>query len=591
MTILQALNQYYERMAARGDAEPPGYSRENISVCVWLDQAGKIVKLDDILDYSKKKASPRRLVVPKAVGRASGIASNFLWDKTAYVFGVGLDKDTKALRFFEREHDAFKQLHAQRLQGTEDEGLQALLAFLDKWNPAELVSRPDYTLSMLDKNIVFGLVGDEISYLHNRPAAHSFITAPAEIWKHATCLVTGREGPIERLHPGIKGVDGAQPSGAVLISYNKDAFTSYGAENGGNAPTSVQAAFNYGTALNRLLDRDGAHRLRIADSTVAFWADAEAYGEGSASAAEELFSTLVEPPDDISEAEKIRTLLKYVCDGRPGGIDTTELEPHTRFYILGLAPNAARLSVRYWLVDEFGKFAAHLAAHYQHIEIAPAPWGEALPSIWRLLLKTTSLQEKSENIPPQLAGETMRAVLTGQPYPRTLLAAAIMRLRAGDSPGWGWHAAIIKACINRVAAEKETLPVTRTPDYPDISYQLGRLFAVLEAAQYAALGTVNASIVDRYYGAASATPARVFGPLLRNARHHVADALKRGKGRWVEKRLDEIFARLPPELPKTLALEEQGRFAVGYYHERAWCAPKSAGSQAVQSTEKEGDEK
>lgn len=570
MTILQALNQYYGRMEARGDAEPPGYSRENISVCIWLNEAGMIIKVDDLNSYDKKKPVPRRLEVPKAINRASGVASNFLWDKTAYTLGVGLDKDKKNTRFCEKEHAEFKRFHQERLAGTSDVGLKALLAFLDIWKPEMFLSHPDFTPDMRDKNIIFGLVGEKLEYLHQRPAARLLIAAPADIWKTGICLVTGQEGPIERLHPSIKGVDGAQPSGAVLISYNANAFTSYGAEGGANAPTSVQAAFNYGTALNRLLDRGGSNRLKVGDTTIAFWADAEGVGEAAARNAEDVFGGLAEPPDDEAEAHKIRTVLKQVCDGQAVPSLNADLNAQTKFYILGLAPNAARLSVRYWLTDTFDKFVDHLAAHYADIDLVPAPWRDKLPPLWLLLLKTTAAQEKSKNIPPQLAGETMRAVLSGRPYPRTLLATAIMRLRAGDSPKTGWHAAIIKACINRMVVEKEKLPVSLQSDYPDPAYQLGRLFAVMEAAQRAALGRVNASITDRYYGAASTTPARVFGSLLRNARHHISDARKRGKGGWIDKRLGEIFAQLDPALPKTLTLEQQGRFAVGYYHEHAF---------------------
>jgi CRISPR-associated protein Csd1 len=163
----------------------------------------------------------------------------------------------------------------------------------------------------------------------------------------------------------------------------------------------------------------------------------------------------------------------------------------------------------------------------------------------------------------------MRAVLTGSPYPRTWLAAVIIRLRAGDDPRRGWHAAAIKAYLSRMNNE-ETPPVSLDPNNPNPAYQLGRLFAVLEAAQYAALGRVNASIADRYYAAASAMPARVFGSLIRSARNHISDARKRNQGRWIEPRLDEIMSHLPPDLPRTLRLEDQGRFAIGYYHERAF---------------------
>jgi CRISPR-associated protein Csd1 len=226
------------------------------------------------------------------------------------------------------------------------------------------------------------------------------------------------------------------------------------------------------------------------------------------------------------------------------------------------------------------------------LEPKPRGWVRP-PSIQRLLVKTTALQEKFDNIPPQLAGEVTRSVLTGLPYPRTLLLAAITRLRAGDDASSGWHAAVIKACINRALRfrlpttgdaerdteldkrrQKEGLPVALERDKKDTAYQLGRLFAVLESAQYAALGRVNAPIGDRYYASASATPARVFGPLLRGLKHHVSDAKKRGRGGWIEPKVGEIMLMLPPDLPKTLRLEDQGRFAVGYYHERATRPPK-----------------
>jgi CRISPR-associated protein Csd1 len=574
MTVLQSLDRYYDRMTARGDADPPGYSRKSIDLCIWLDASGAVAKVEDLNDYSGKKPVARRLAVPQEVIRTSGVASNFLWDKTAYTLGIARDKDKKSIRHADKEHAEFKRLHNEKLADTNDTGLRALLLFLASWSPEmfELDSR--FTAAILDKNVVFGLAGGKLEYLHDRPAAQALITAPREVWKRAFCLVSGMEAPIERLHPSIQGVDGAQSSGARLVSYNAEAFISYGAEGGANAPTSEQAAFRYGTALNRLLDRGSANRLKIGDATVAFWADAQGVGEAAAAAAESFFGNLVEPPSDETEAHKLRDTLREVAQARPLREVDPDLEPRTRFYILGLSPNAARLSVRYWLTDEFGNFALKLARHYADIEIEPAPWKHRPPALQYLLLRATSVQEKFENIPPLLAGEFTRAVLEGLPYPRTLMAAAIMRLRAGDSPHTGWHAAVLKACINRSASsEKEKLPVSRNPDYPLPAYQLGRLLAVLEAAQYAALGRLNASITDRYYGAASATPARVFGPLLRNVRNHVSDATKRGKGKWIEARLNEIMSKLDPDLPRTLKLEDQGRFAVGYYHERAWRGP------------------
>jgi CRISPR-associated protein Csd1 len=332
-----------------------------------------------------------------------------------------------------------------------------------------------------------------------------------------------------------------------------------------------------------MLDRGSRNRIArpIGDTSVVFWADtSDVVGEDAAKKAEDAFAAWFdqsaqggEEVDDASEAAKLRDALNLLAKGRPIQDLDLGLVPGTRFHVLGLAPNAARLSVRYWLDDSFDAFARRLADHYRDLAIEPAPWGAKPPSIQRLLVKTTALQEKFDNIPRLLAGEVMRAVLNGTRYPRTLLTAAIIRLRAGDDPWTGWHAAAIKACINR--SEEENVPMALEPDNPSAAYQLGRLFAVLESAQYAALGRVNAPISSRYYGSASATPARVFGPLLRGLRHHVADALKQGRGGWIDGKVGEIIAKLPPNLPPTLRLEDQGRFAIGYYHERAFRQPSA----------------
>ena len=363
------------------------------------------------------------------------------------------------------------------------------------------------------------------------------------------------------------------------MSFNLDAFASYGKAQGDNAPTSEAAAFRYGAALNRMLDRGSRNRLRwlVGDASVVFWADTSpSTSEQQAQDAEDVFANMMEPPDDASEAKRIGDMLERLAKGRPAEDARLGLAAGTRFHVLGLSPNAARLSVRYWLDDSFDAFAQRLAGHYQALRIEPPPWRDKLPSVARLLVRTTAVREKFENIPPLLAGEVMRAVLTGAPYPRIWLVAAVIRLRAGDDPGSGWHAAAIKACLHRLSP-KESPPVSLDPNNPSPAYQLGRLFAVLEAAQYAALGRVNASIADRYYGAASATPARVFSTLLRGAQTHLSTARKLGKGGWIGRRLEEIVDNLDGRLlPTSLRLEDQGRFAIGYYHERAHSRAKAA---------------
>jgi CRISPR-associated protein Csd1 len=570
VTILQALDRYYDRMDARGEVVAPGWADEPVGIVLVLDRDGAPLRTERRWDRSGKKAQKMR--VPKWFGRqGTGSTPFFLWDNTAYALGISTKEANKTAR----DHAAFRALHCDALAGTEDEGLLALRRFVEGWMPERFAEAP-FDAKMVEQNIAFRLDGDD-GLIHARPDAAALVEAlrmAGERRAEVECLVTGRRLPPVRLHPKIKGVDGTAAAEVPLVSFQQDSFQSYGNQQGANAPTSEAAAFRYGAALNRLLDREAAtNRLKVADATVAFWADAsgaEAEAEKAAAAADSWFAALMVPPSDETEAVEVRDVLEKIRDGRPASALVPGVAAGTRFHVLGLAPNAARLSIRFWLTDSFDAFAARLAAHHADLELSPAPLGwRTPPSVQRLLVRTTALQGKFDNIPPLLAGEVMRAVLSGAPYPRTLLAAAVVRLRAGDAPGSGWHAAVIKACINRSArSQEDTLKVGLDPSNEDPAYQLGRLFCVLESAQRAALGQVNASIADRYYGAASATPARVFGPLLRNLRIHVADARRRGFGGWIEPRVAEIMSHLPPELPKTLRLEDQGRFAVGYYHER-----------------------
>lgn len=592
MTILQALDSYYHRLD--GVAEP-GRSPEKFGWCIVLDRDGRVVDVENLHDLSGKKPRPKTYMVPAAVKRTVGISPNFLWDKTAYVLGrtAGEGKRTA------QEHAEFVALHLRRLEGQNDEGLVALRLFLESWRPDHFDEIAKFTPEMLDANFMFRLDGER-EYLHDRPAARALASAKSAETRDdvgTVCLITGEAGPVARLHPTIKGVEGAQSSGAALVSFNLDAFTSLGKDQGANAPTSEAAAFRYGTALNQLLTRDGPNRIRrpIGDATVVFWADAS--NAKAAEAADAWFGDLL--GGDISDAQegaKVRSELEALAAGRPLAELRPSIEPGTQFHVLGLSPNAARLSVRYWLNDSLDHFARRLAEHHDDLRIDPAPygWGTA-PSVNRLLANSTALQGKFENIPPLLAGEMMRAVLTGSRYPQTLLAAAIIRLRAGDDPLSGWHVAVIRAVLHRdhriEPNKKEDVPMSLAPDEPNKAYQLGRLFAVLETAQRMALGRINATIRDRYFGAASATPASVFPLLLRGAQNHLGKLRKTGKGGWMEREIEEILDKLSLDLPRALPLAEQGRFAVGYYHQRKdqfKARPEAEAELAAAETNQEG---
>lgn len=576
MTVLQALDRYYDRMTARGQAELPGWSRRKISYALVLSPAGEPVQVLDLREASGKKQVPRLLPVPAGETRAAGILPRLFYDKTAYVLGRTAGKDHRTAA----EHEAFKRVHLKLLANHADEGLAALRAFLETWQPQRF-DVPPFTPDMLDANFVFRLDGD-MAWLHDRPAARQIIAAATGGDRSGSlCLVSGVTAPATRLHPSIRGVEGAQPTGALLVSFNLDAFTSYGKSQGDNAPTSEAAAFRYGEALNRMLDRGSPNRIArpIGDATTVFWADTSAtVNEDAATAAEQSFASWFDPqpaaepsPDgDGAEAAKLRDALQRVAEGRPEAADP-RLRPGTRFHILGLAPNSARLSVRTWVQDDFAVIAGRLQDHHDDLRVEPLPWRAKPPSIARLLVKTTALQEKFDNIPPLLAGEVMRAVLTGGRYPRTLLTAAVMRLRAGDDPATGWHAAAIRAVLardHRLTLSKEPAPMSLHRDNPDPAYQLGRLFAALEVGQRMALQGIKATIRDRYFGAASATPASIFPVLIRGAQNHLGKLRKDGKGGWIEREIEEISDHIGTEYPRSLRLEAQGRFFLGYYHQR-----------------------
>lgn len=603
MTILQSLDRYYERMAARGEAEPPGFTRENVSYAISLGRDGSVREVIDLRVQAGKKLVPARMSVPRPK-RTSNVQANFLWDKTAYVFGVDGGKSKR----LDREHASFKEMHEEMLSGDHSEHAQALLAFLAAWKPEAFLA-PPFHRDMLDASFVFRLDGER-QFLHQVPHLRKhWLSSLADVESSSSfCLVTGEMSPIETGHPVIKGVRDAQTSGAYLVSFNDDAYTSYNKpKDATNAPTSKAAAARYGAALNGMLERSSRNRLArgIGDATVVFWADTSAtVDEDAARAAEDFFATLAEPPDDAGESAKVRAQLECVMDGRSVETLDAKLNPGTRFHVLGLAPNAARLSVRYWLSDDFGVFVMRLAEHYRDLAIEPKPWGDRPPSIAWLLLKTTAMQEKFENIPPMLAGEVARAMLEGTRYPRALLAAAIMRLRAGDDPATGWHAAVIKAVLAREfrlkrpdphAPEshdraKEDLPVSLQRENSDPAYQLGRLFAAYETAQRMALGKVNATIRDRYFGAASATPASVFPILMRGVQNHLGKLRKGGKGAWLEREIEEITNRLDDHLPRSLPLEAQGRFVLGYYHQRKGQFTSREAEAELASTEVEGND-
>ena len=583
--ILAALNNYYNRLIEQGIDEVPsfGFSQEQISFALVINDDGDLIDVINLMDTSGKKPRPRIMQVPQPPKRSSGISPCLFWDKTSYVLGLTAGESKKDVERARKTFKAFRCCHQNWLVGEDDRGLQAFLAFLAKWNPDNLqltASIPDVAL---DTNVVFRLDGEQ-KFLHQRSAAIAVrarqLTLESE--KISTCLVTGALSSPAKLHPTIKNVNGAQSSGASLVSFNQNAFESYGKSQGENAPISEFASFGYGTALNYLLRRseDNNHRLQIGDATVVFWAEAKSAEK--AEAAESLFSVLLQPPslDDQSENALLHAALSAVSKGRPLEELSPDLQAGTRIHVLGLAPNASRLSIRFWQVDSLEVFANRISEHYQDLLLEPKPW-KSEPALWRLLTETVphrnGSKPKLDDVAPQLAGEITRSILTGERYPHSLLSILLMRMRA-DGDVSSLRVALCKAVLARDArlskyqSDDKEIPVSLDTENTDPGYLLGRLFASLESIQRAALGgKVNASIRDRFFGAASATPATIFPVLMRNAQNHMGKIKKDrpGLATNLERQLDEIVGKLSSQLPKSLRMESQGRFAIGYYHQRA----------------------
>ena len=571
MSILASLNRAYDRMAEKHQVPSFGFSSEKVSFVIALNADGSVAGAPiDWRDTSGKKPAARLMLVPQPSKRTSGIAPCFLWDKSSYVLGVTAGEN----RRLREENLAFQAAHRKWLAGTDDEGLKAFLGFVERWTPDQFESFL-WPQDIKDQNIVFALEADRLGgFIHDRPMARSIWARLASEGEktQAICLVTGVKAPISRLHPSIKGVWGGQSSGGAIVAFNQDAFSSYGHEQGDNAPVSEAAAFGYTTALNKYLEKNSGHRIQIGDASVVFWADAS--DAETAAEAESLFSAFFSEVDETAEAQNvIKPILEKMRQGQPLRSFKPELSSGVGFYVLGLAPNASRLSIRFWLEDDFGKLARNYQLFLSDMRIEP-PDRDPTIALWKYLSEV-AVQGKRDNVPPNFAGEWTRAILTGTRYPLTLLSNVVLRIRS-DGTVNARRAAIMRAVLKRNfnRTDKEA-PMAFDPVNTNKGYLLGRLFAVYEQIQTAALGrNVNATIKDKFYGSASAQPRKVFALLDRGSANHLSKIGKQKPGYKVnlEKLVSEIFNVMSPSqdpFPNALSVEEQALFGLGYYHQRS----------------------
>lgn len=570
--ILQALVQHYEDLVAKNKIAPPGWSKQKVSWALEIDDNGELLQVhtlsQEIIKGKKTVQTPQELSVPSPVKRTVGVAANFLCDHSGYILGI----DNKGKP--ERTADCFNaccELHKNILSDTDSPAAKAVLAFFANWNPVKAHEHPALTEIWSDL-----IAGGNIVFHYNHLPVHED-SAVRSAWQvhyqsdsdgpEMTCLVTGKQGSVESIHPAIKGVIGAQSAGAALVSFNAPAFCSYGKEQNLNAPTSKYAAFAYTSALNYLI-ADSEHTTRIGDTTVLFWA------EGAEPAYQGFLMGLMGNGSKQYTEDMLRDKTMKLLSGEKVEFNETYLDPNRTFYILGISPNAARLSVRFFLRNTFDTFLQNVRNHHDRMNIVRTAYDpfETIP-IWRMLQETVNMNSRDKSPSPNMAGAVLQAVLTDTHYPATLLNGVTLRIRA-DHIMNRERAAILKAYYlknhhEKVPKEVLTVSLNRETDY--LPYCLGRLFAIYEKIQSDANPGLNSTIRDKYFNSASSTPAVIF-PTLDNLSKSHLKKLRRDKPGYavnLEKELMEIVSKLDISFPARMSLPEQGSFQLGYYHQVA----------------------
>lgn len=572
--ILQSLVKYYKSLEKEGKIEGFGWGTAKVSDRIVLDKQGKLLGIISAKNTNGKgkKEIPTIMNVPEQVKRSSGIAANFLCDTSTYILGMdGKGKSKRAADSFA----ASKKLHHEILDGLDSEIARAILHFYDHWdlekektNKIILENKDEIETSPVLLFQVEGLDAQKDEVIRN-----AWIKYRSQTSKNTylgQCLVTGEQNvPIAKIHPNIKGVRDAQSSGASLVSFNAPAFESYGhdKEQGLNAPISEYAAFSYTTALNYLLSHE--YSLIIGDTTVAYWSE---HGENLY---QDLFGSLLGGEPKGLTDDEIRKILQKIIQGESVSLKGIFLSQEEPFYVLGLAPNAARLSIRFFYKNTFGNVIQHLQAHQQRLKIIKPSWEKENIPLWKLLKATVNPNAKDSVSSPLLAGSLLRSILGNTKYPESMFQNILLRIFADsdDNKISYVKSAFIKAYLLKNHKERWGGKITMkvNPNCKEKAYILGRIFAVLEGLQQAANPTINTTIKDRYFNSACATPAVVFPTLLKLANAHLAK-LDKGQQIYQEKKIGDLLGRISmPDtgnpIPSRLTLEEQGVFVLGYYQE------------------------
>ncbi|MDO4866030.1 MAG: type I-C CRISPR-associated protein Cas8c/Csd1 [Clostridia bacterium] len=570
--ILQSLNRYYDRLVRDGKLERPGWQPVKVSYALQINDEGQLVhvlpRMIEVERGKKKVMVPMAMNLPAQVKRSVGIVSNFLCDNSTYILGLdNKGKPERTVKCFE----ACRDLHIELLKAVDSAPARAICRFFESWQPQ--AARDCELLAPFMDDL---LGGANITFAYGQSDVENW-TEVQQAWddhynntgdgRTMRCLVTGEEGIPARIHPSIRGVAGGQPMGTTLVGFNAPAFESFGRDGGQglNAPVSERAAFAYSAALNYMIAEQG-HHLRLSDATIVFWA--ESGNDGYAACFAAMFGEdAALTDDDLFDA------LKGLAAGRNVTWRESDLSPDEHFYVLGLSPNAARLAVRFFLQNTFGDFAKNLAAHHERMRIVKPDFDMRSVLSFRQMLDETVNQKSRDKSPsPLLSGALVRSVLQGLPYPVLLLEQVELRIRAEHRITRG-RAAIIKAFLlrntrgsDKFDQYKEALEVELNENTNYQPYLLGRLFAVLEGLQQAANPGINATIRDRYFNSACATPSIVFPQLIKLAQAHLKK-LDGGLAVYYNRQLGDILCRFNADYPTRLSLYDQGIFQLGYYYQ------------------------
>ena len=558
--ILQALYDYYHRC---GNLPRKGMELKEIGFLIVVDKEGHFLRFED-RRIDKKQA--QKFLVKKHVGRTSALAANWLYDNSGYVFGYSDKGDAMSqYRTFKDKVKSILESHPNNpdIIAVHKFYLQEQSMVLEQMQIDPLWPDIEKNLNKKYSTFSFLIQGDTKIVAEKEELID--IDTEVKPGDQQVCIVSGKRGTIVETTTATM-ISGSQATAKLVAFQVSSGYDSYGKSKGGNAPISEEAEFAYTTALNHLLDSNSRNKFMIGSRTFLFWAskDDEA-GQKAEDSIFSLFGFQDQEDNPDRDIEQVRKVFEAIYKGM---LKTTSEDT---FYILGLAPNAARIAVTFWAEIPLRQFAETICKHFNDMEVSDTRLEKKPYMSLRNMISTVTLGGKVSDATPNLADAVVKSIFEGLPYPQTLFASCIRRIRAesGEKDKNAVHitrAAIIKAYLNRISNDQR-IQIMLDNDNTNQGYLCGRLFAVLDKIQEEANN--QHSIRERYMNSASSTPAAVFSPILNLSNHHAENLKNEGRKIFFERLKQEIISKIDAEGFKTqLDLQDQGRFFIGYYHQR-----------------------